>query len=121
MSRMFPACPKPAGNHPWGCSPAGTHPGGASRGDLRGTVAQPPLSDGLQEGRGPGSGDEEGVGLGTALLCCISTRGCEQPPNGGRRRAGRCQMQMRCSKKDAESMDSMGKAWLDKSFLVLLH
>lgn len=38
-----------------------------------------------------------------------------------RRRAGRCQMQMRCSGKDAESMDSLGKAWLDKSFPVLLQ
>lgn len=35
--------------------------------------------------------------------------------------AGRCQMQMRCSRKDAESMDSLRKAWLDKSFLVLFH
>lgn len=56
-----------------------------------------------------GRGDEEGIVLGRALLCCISTRGCEQPPDCGHCGVGRCQTQMKCSRQDAGGMATLGK------------
>lgn len=76
MSRVFPPCPEPAGNHPLGLTlPV---PAEGTSGVLR--LSRPSL----RACRKGGNGDEEDAGLGTALLCCISTRGCKQPSNGGR-------------------------------------
>lgn len=110
MSRMSPPCPKTGWHMPPGAAPpAGAHPARASGGDLGSTAAQPPLSEALWEGGCPGGRYEEGVVLGTALLCCVSTRGCEQPSNGSRHGAGRCRTQTRCSRRDAGSMATLGK------------